>query len=145
MHSGMSSFSSGVRQNSCFPPRPQWHLIRGFSVSVLFSQGRACPPPPQPQLRSFFLQMILHFSNMIVLSWFQALILAEQSHSASFTPPARECSCGSERDQSGMNIWSASNAVCTGRLSCIHGSESHKAELTLPCSSNFDISHPAPG
>lgn len=101
---------------------------------------------PPITARIIFLQMTLCFGNMIVLSWFQALILAAQSYSASFTPPtARECSCGSEHDQLGMNIWSASNAVCTGGLSCIHGSESHKAELTLLCSSNFDISHPALG
>lgn len=49
---------------------------------------------------------------------------------------------GAGRDQSGMQVGSAANVVCPARLSCIDGSPVHKAGLTCPRTSNFDI--PAP-
>lgn len=42
-------------------------------------------------------------------------------------------------DQSGMQVGSEANAACTARLSCIDGSRAHKARLTCPHASSFDI------
>lgn len=42
-------------------------------------------------------------------------------------------------DQSGMQVGSEANAVCTARLSCIDGGRAHKARLTCPRASSFDI------
>lgn len=52
---------------------------------------------------------------------------------------------GPGRDQSGMQVRSGGgggggvNAVCTARLSCADGSPAHRARLTGPCASSFDI------
>lgn len=46
---------------------------------------------------------------------------------------------GPGRDQSGMQVGSEANAMCTAGLSCTDGSWAHKAWLTCPRVSSFDI------